>query len=826
MPLSEKDLARVQGIRSTAQGGPVNAPMQAGGSPAVQAKASQNDASFKSQFKNISSDDWSQLFPDESVSKKYFNLMDGKHYNALASMQKNKTQANTYEYWKQTYAKGKEIAQYLNDNRNSFDDKKNKQLNELQKQFFNYHTLAERSSYESWDKKNIDDYSKLKPEDKLAITSTDKKRYRYDDETHSLITVEQYEQNSDDVFRSKNEDFYTNLKTKTNKSLLPERLAFGPGNWIDMYLEKKLGYDPDKDVSQKITPDAGYKTFMSNTSRVKPELKAKVNYVLANWTEQSLNYINENHKSGFSSPVEYKKNRQQAGYLVQDILKEAIASPDQEVKTAALMLNKEINRKGITFDERTSILQDGRFVDRVKKLVTDPAFAYASKENLYKKHKDFFNSSKYLNSNDLKDYAKQKNISVDVAVGQRAARLDKEINMYLNISAEHKTNYDKTKTKFRDELVPKGAPQEFFKKTMFDKNNDLLSYKSWINTFPKDGRQSDLYTPGVQRYEQIIQQLESTYATRANNQDWPQFRERLREKAMNQMTDKDKKDIAVFNSVYYPSGKRHDLGNIEKNKEEHKNQFESFAQQYKDRFDDFVGNEIYYESSMNAGLGAKGAYALEQRSISLNSSSRKATNANNFISFITESTEEAGSAVYVKNGQWNNLDSIEDFQEEGASTKGNKLIQEFFKSKDKHKYDMTYVNTIKDTGQALYMFTDLTTNKKLSVVLPKTMAKGAGERFAQNEYNDDDDYHFDMVGRESLKYYGADAMKYMRDAEIVYNKNTGQKELIAKAHEFADGKFKYVRTETIPLGHNQYLTLDNAVAKAMTLLREYEAQYK
>lgn len=790
---------------------------------------------FKTNYSNLTSENWNGLFENkdnpeqgELLQKTYENLMNGKDLKAYEAMQK--TQPKTFNLWKQTYIKGKQMAEFYNTNNKTMTQSQLNELNKMRSDFINYQQLAKNSSFEVWDK-NVDDYSKLKSEDKKSISLEDNKnRYRYDDETHQLITQGRYEELSNDVYRE--DDFYTNLKTKESSSrgFLSK---MGPGNWIDMIMESATGYKKDNTVEQDITPDQGYKVWIKETGRVKPELKSKVNYVVKNWTQQSLTYINENHKDGFSTAIDFKKNRINASYLVQDIIKEGINSPDAEIKRDALKLNAQVNRKGISYEERTKIYQNPVFVQQITGLVSSSAFAHASRERLYKKYKPSFNTPKYINSNDLKSYSEKSGVDLMTAVAQRTARLDKEITMYLDMSSERKKEYSKTKVDYRNELIPTDKIQENFKELMFNGQGDLRSFGQFYSNLPKDGLKSKYYTPAVQKWiassNSIVPRLDSFSTDEYRSNPGAENAQRNLEKAVGK---KGMQEIEFFRSVY---GNRPGIKNFGQKQSGTapvlvsalQEQYQSFKSSYKQKWNDYEGNLIYPESSMNAGLNAKGVYALGQRAIDLNAETIKAVNANNIVKNVVKLTAKPGSGVYVKDGKWSYLDSIKDFQDEDASIKGNKLLNAFFKNQDKHKYDMAYVNTIKDSGQALYMFTDLTTKKQISIVLPKSTAKNMGEQFASNEYNDDDDFYFDNVGRQSLKFYGADEMKYAKDSEIVYNKHTGQKELRASMYEpDKRGILQFTGYDVVPLGHNQYLTLDNAVVKAMAILKEHEAQYK
>jgi hypothetical protein len=367
---------------------------------------------------------------------------------------------------------------------------------------------------------------------------------------------------------------------------------------------------------------------------------------------------------------------------------------------------------------------------------------------------------------------------------------------------------------------------DVFNKGMFDKGGNPVSFEKWYSSLPTDGTKSSLYTNAVKSFENGMKKVRQN----ANDTE-------LRNLYLENMKDKNAvNEINAYYSIYganytEPKGfmsKVERIPGMTKFKEGQNYQdlekaYNNYKGAYKDKWDNFSQTQYYAVASQMAGLTAKGNYSLIDGDINLQKGVPKSQNAANLINFITQQTEKANAGIYIKQGEWGFDESIKDY--EGEESVKSSTVTNFFKNQDKTTYDLTYVNTIRDSGQALYMFTDNKTKKTLSVVMPKSEAKAMGEQFASNEYNDDDDKWYDMTGREDLKWYGSEdkkLMPYTRDSYI-YNDAAGNKVLFARVTNPETG---VEEEKDIYLGPGSYMTIDQAVQNSMQFLKEYNNQFK
>jgi hypothetical protein len=861
--------ARIDAIRAKSQGtvGVKTQPQQ------------KQPQTFKSQFSNVSDEDWNTLFSgDESGDLKnmYFNLMDGKDMAALKTMKNDPKQATAFNYWKKTYAQGKELATYLNTNRNAWDDENEKEKNAMLAKFQQYHTLSQRAALESLGgNTNIDPSKAYDKTIKGSQARTDEyaNRYIYNNKTHQLMKYQDFQEINQDIKRG--ESFYFNLKLEKD-GMLSDKATAGAGwaagagaaftagavatSWsgpgaivgglVTMAVAGIGGYALTDEADERLTTKhEGYTSYLKTVNGKPPALKSKLNLLLGDWATTSLKLNSPESKGKFGTATEHNNNILNSYSYVQDIIKEGFKSKDKNIQAQTKDLYNQLSQykeKG-DWPGKVKLLQSSTFRQNVEKLIADPAYSYYSKVSLYYKHKDTFAEPKYIDGSKLESYAKEKGIDVSTAQGYRAARLNKEIGMALDKQMERRTIDKNIKDKYRKELSdsdigevsswfkPDGLA-DVFNKGMFDKGGNPVSFQKWYSSLPTEGTKSSLYTNAVKSFEKTMKEVKQKAApgSIAGTEVG------LRNDLLAKMKDKNAvNEINAYYSIYGANYRKsrnsgdyiyttERIPGMTKFKEGQNYQdlekaYNNYKGAYKSKWDNFSETQYYANASQTAGLTARGNYELIDGNINLQRDVPKSVNAANLIRYISKKTEKENQGIYVKQGKWEFNESIKDY--EGEESAKSSTISNFFKNQDKTTYDLTYVNTIRDSGQALYMFTDKKTKKTLSVVMPKSEAKSMGEQFASNEYNDDDDKWYDMTGRENLKWYGSEdkkLMPYTRDSYI-YNDAAGNKVLFTRVTNPETGAEE---EKDIYLGPGSYMTIDQAVQNSMQFLKEYNNQFK
>lgn len=847
----------------------------------VKSEPKPQQSSFKSQFSNISDDDWKVMFSgDESGKLKtmYFNLMEGKDRDAFKAMKADPKQSIALNYWQKTYQQGKELATYFNTNRNAWSEENDKELNSMLIKFQQYHTLSQRAALETLGgDKNIDP---SKAYDAKIKGSTERKdeylnRYIFDKNNMQLRTYEDFQQDNQDIRRG--ESFYSNVKLKKGSGVTPgggaamgagigvmagagaaygaSALSWtGPGAVVGAVVGGIAGAitgyfaADDEDEERLVTKHEGYSTYMKSVYRQPPALKAKLNLVLGDWASESLKLNDPKAKGKFKNTSAYNQNILNSYSYVQDIIREGFKSKNQEVRDKTKLVFDQLAKYKGDWQGKVKLLQSSNFRHDVASLLQDKGYSYYSKVNLYNKHKNTFADPKYIDGDKLKDFSAQNNIDIETAKGMRAARLDREIGQYFELQKSRREIDNNIKTKYRNELSDADVPKikfawyegggegfldtkgfsAFFNKTMFDKGGNPIAFEKWYSQLPARGEQSPLYTSAVKEYQKQLEiaskKPREAFKGYSLEQD---ARNAVKKKYGNQGLE----EINVYNSIYIGNyqtinGRKQIVrdAKVSRNQEAFRDietAYNGYKDAYKSKWDNFESTQHYANSSMGAGLGALGKYELIDGHINLNRDVPKSQNANNLIDFVTKATEKPGSTIFVKSGKWEYNESIKDM--EGEESVKSSTVANFFKNKDNTSYDLTYVNTIRDSGQALYMFTDRKSKKTLSIVMPKSLAKQAGEQFASHEYNDDDDFWFDVSGKQDLKYYGSENFNYSRESYI-YTDAAGNKVLSARVKNPENPNEE--EQKDILLGPSSYMTIDQAVSNAMTFLKQYENQFK
>jgi hypothetical protein len=845
--------ARIDAIRDKSQG------QLSGTTPptvGVKSQPKPDQSSFKSQFSNISNDDWKRLFSgDESgtLNAMYFNLMEGKDQAAFKAMKADPKQALALNYWQKTWQQGKELATYLNTNRNVWSDEKDTELNGMIAKFQQYHQLSQRAAFETLGgDENVDPSKAYDKTIKGSKVRSDEyaNRYVYDPKNKQLITYQNFQENNQDIRRGEwggsnikleDDGILSDKAAGAAKSATTAGTGFmigaaatswtGPGMIIGGLVAAGgsaiAGYALTDEADERVTTKhEGYNAYLKIVNGKPPALKAKLNLLVGDWATTSLKLNSPTAKGKFDNTTKYNDNILKSYSYVQDILREGFKSKDKNIQAKTKLVYDELAKVSKDWSSKVKLLQSSAFRHDVEKLIDDPGYSYYSKVSLYYKHKDNFAEPKYVDGSKLEDFAKQKGVDVSTAQGWRGARLNKEIGMALDKQMERRTKDKNIKDKYRNELSDSDIGEvvpyfkadglsEVFNKRMFDKGGNPVSFEKFWSALPTKGSSSEFYTPSVKLY---TQELEQAYKKERTN--FTSYSPEVEAQAAveKKFGKQGLNEVNVYSSIY--KGRGQTKSNVNDNIEKAYNNYKGA---YKDKWDNFSQTQYYAIASQMAGLTAKGNYSLIDGNINLQKGVPKSQNAANLINFITQQTEKANAGIYVKQGEWGFDESIKDY--EGEESVKSSTITNFFKNQDKTTYDLTYVNTIRDSGQALYMFTDNKTKKTLSVVMPKSEAKAMGEQFASNEYNDDDDKWYDMTGREDLKWYGSEdkkLMPYTRDSYI-YNDAAGNKVLFARVTNPETG---VEEEKDIYLGPGSYMTIDQAVQNSMQFLKEYNNQFK
>jgi hypothetical protein len=845
--------ARIDAIRDKSQG------QLSGTTPptvGVKSQPKPDQSSFKSQFSNISNDDWKRLFSgDESgtLNAMYFNLMEGKDQAAFKAMKADPKQALALNYWQKTWQQGKELATYLNTNRNVWSDEKDTELNGMIAKFQQYHQLSQRAAFETLGgDENVDPSKAYDKTIKGSKVRSDEyaNRYVYDPKNKQLITYQNFQENNQDIRRGEwggsnikleDDGILSDKAAGAAKSATTAGTGFmigaaatswtGPGMIIGGLVAAGgsaiAGYALTDEADERVTTKhEGYNAYLKIVNGKPPALKAKLNLLVGDWATTSLKLNSPTAKGKFDNTTKYNDNILKSYSYVQDILREGFKSKDKNIQAKTKLVYDELAKVSKDWSSKVKLLQSSAFRHDVEKLIDDPGYSYYSKVSLYYKHKDNFAEPKYVDGSKLEDFAKQKGVDVSTAQGWRGARLNKEIGMALDKQMERRTKDKNIKDKYRNELSDSDIGEvvpyfkadglsEVFNKRMFDKGGNPVSFEKFWSALPTKGSSSEFYTPSVKLY---TQELEQAYKKERTN--FTSYSPEVEAQAAveKKFGKQGLNEVNVYSSIY--KGRGQTKSNVNDNIEKAYNNYKGA---YKDKWDNFSQTQYYAIASQMAGLTAKGNYSLIDGNINLQKGVPKSQNAANLINFITQQTEKANAGIYVKQGEWGFDETIKDY--EGEESVKSSTITNFFKNQDKTTYDLTYVNTIRDSGQALYMFTDNKTKKTLSVVMPKSEAKAMGEQFASNEYNDDDDKWYDMTGREDLKWYGSEdkkLMPYTRDSYI-YNDAAGNKVLFARVTNPETG---VEEEKDIYLGPGSYMTIDQAVQNSMQFLKEYNNQFK
>jgi hypothetical protein len=845
--------ARIDAIRDKSQG------QLSGTTPptvGVKSQPKPDQSSFKSQFSNISNDDWKRLFSgDESgtLNAMYFNLMEGKDQAAFKAMKADPKQALALNYWQKTWQQGKELATYLNTNRNVWSDEKDTELNGMIAKFQQYHQLSQRAAFETLGgDENVDPSKAYDKTIKGSKVRSDEyaNRYVYDPKNKQLITYQNFQENNQDIRRGEwggsnikleDDGILSDKAAGAAKSATTAGTGFmigaaatswtGPGMIIGGLVAAGgsaiAGYALTDEADERVTTKhEGYNAYLKIVNGKPPALKAKLNLLVGDWATTSLKLNSPTAKGKFDNTTKYNDNILKSYSYVQDILREGFKSKDKNIQAKTKLVYDELAKVSKDWSSKVKLLQSSAFRHDVEKLIDDPGYSYYSKVSLYYKHKDNFAEPKYVDGSKLEDFAKQKGVDVSTAQGWRGARLNKEIGMALDKQMERRTKDKNIKDKYRNELSDSDIGEvvpyfkadglsEVFNKRMFDKGGNPVSFEKFWSALPTKGSSSEFYTPSVKLY---TQELEQAYKKERTN--FTSYSPEVEAQAAveKKFGKQGLNEVNVYSSIY--KGRGQTKSNVNDNIEKAYNNYKGA---YKDKWDNFSQTQYYAIASQMAGLTAKGNYSLIDGNINLQKDVPKSQNAANLINFITQQTEKANAGIYVKQGEWGFDETIKDY--EGEESVKSSTITNFFKNQDKTTYDLTYVNTIRDSGQALYMFTDNKTKKTLSVVMPKSEAKAMGEQFASNEYNDDDDKWYDMTGREDLKWYGSEdkkLMPYTRDSYI-YNDAAGNKVLFARVTNPETG---VEEEKDIYLGPGSYMTIDQAVQNSMQFLKEYNNQFK
>ena len=728
--------------------------------------------------------------------------------------------------------------------------------------FRQYHQLSERAAFETLGgNKNIDPSKAYDKTIKGSQARTDEyaNRYVFDPTNKQLITYQNFQENNQDIKRGdwggsdiklKEEGMISDKAAAGSNWAAGAGLAFmggaaatswsGPGaivgGLVTMAAFGIAGYSLTDEADERVTTKhQGYNTYLKNVNGKPPALKAKLNLLLGDWATTSLKLNSPESKGKFDNTTKYNDNILNSYSYVQDILKEGFKSKDKNIQAKTKLVYNELAKVSKDWSSKVKLLQSSTFRQDVEKLIDDPAYSYYSKVSLYYKHKDKFAEPKYVDGSKLEDFAKQKGVDVSTAQGWRGARLNKEIGMALDKQMERRTMDKNIKDKYRNELsdsdigevVPYFKAEgfsELFNKGMFDKGGNPISFEKWWSSLPAKGESSNLYTSSVKLYTQELEK-----ANKREKTNFTAYSPEAEAKAAveKKFGEQGLNEVNVYSSIYtgnynertYVKGGKTKGGK----KDDIEIAFNNYKDAYKSKWDKFSETQYYAVASQMAGLTAKGNYSLIDGHINLQKDVPKSQNALNLISYITKQTENANAGIYVKQGKWEFNESIKDY--EGEESVKSYTITNFFKNQDKTTYDLTYVNTIRDSGQALYMFTDNKTKKTLSVVMPKSEARAMGDQFASNEYNDDDDKWYDMTGKEDLKWYGSEdkkQMPYTRDSYI-YNDAAGNKVLFTRVTNPETGAEEQ---KDIFLGYGSYMTIDQAVQNSMQFLKEYNNQFK
>lgn len=747
-----------------------------------------------------------ELFGDDDDATKDFKyIMNGMDKWARDAIVKKGVYGQSKQYFSEATNAAIKMADYYTTNVKKLTTQKqadefNAELNLMRKDYYAKHTLAnislttvigdkQKTQYLKGDlkAKGMSDFGEDREGSKLV----------FDYDTRKIITKQYAEEKSENVFKS--DKFYTDLKTKKDDPWYVDMWnAMGPGGGIN----KSLGLNEiDMTVESSIDKTAGYKAFYKGAQNRPKEVDYRLDYFIKNWTQEAIFLTGKDQISKFKKQSDYYTTMNKTRGYVNDILMAAKTSKNTDIQNFASKLNKGLaERKGDWPGTMEFIRANA---NDISSIVNNKEFSYYAKENLYNKYKTVYNKTKFISDPENKLSTEYKAKLID--------KYSSQLDFGLTNLKTQRADYKKTKEDVRANFAADTIGEKLLKKTMFNQQGDLLSYNSWIKQFPEDGRTSDLYTAGVKKYDSYMNQLKA-----AGNYSVLEMRQAV----MNRLSATEKNELVQYGLVY-KFNTRDDLYKGPSNSNL-KEDYNNYKTKYKESFTNFDVKGSFARSSMENGLGANGMYSLEQRQINFaKGTSKKAVNASELITKITKSLEGGESDMVVLNRNWNNIDSKRDF--DGTSDKEHlSLINNFFKDKDKSNFNLTYINKYKDPGNVVYIFKNLTTQKEISIAMPKATAKGFKESFAMAEYDDSDDFHFDLKGEKDLQNYMG-ATKHTRNARIY--QDSGEKIFEAEVDVWNAEKQKFEPQKfTKSLGPSIYLPIDDATTAAINWLKEYEKE--
>jgi len=824
MPIDNNTQSRIEGIRRMAGGAP-RTPAPSNTAPAVgnvPAPGVSNPAPKKTplqvSYPNLTDDDMENLFTEDGV-KDFKYLMNGMDAWAKKQLLENPKYSQSKQYFLAAKKSAVEIANYYTANKDKWTDKSIAELERMRKDYFTKQTIAQRSLVAFIDKKEADKLTKEGIKEGYDLRKLGKEhaevKMLWDPEEGKIVTRKYMDEKNEEVFRS--EKFYSDLKTYKDDPWYVDVGNFlkkiGPGNWIDNAMDNSD--DEDMLVKQKIAENYGYTTFMKESGRRPPELEWKLNYMLKNWSKESITLMNKAHKDSFGGKVsDYYKNINNTMRFVYDVLDAGQKSKNADVQKLTKELREGLRKNSDSWSDKVEFIrQNGSYVYDI---INNKEFGYYSKVALFQKHKDVFNHSRYIG-----DDAGQK--LSQTQKGQRIDRIYGEVDMMLKNIENQKKDFRALKDKYRNELKAETPEERFFRDNMFNKAGDVISVSDfYYKKVPADGTKSPLFTDNVKKYIEVYNQHLWEPGVPRKNQI-PNYRH-AGIMAQRAVGEKGYAEFNLFSKFYGTNpdnenfGKRHKTVNPNL-----KESYNAYKNQYKQKFNEFEASSHFKYSAMAAGFGAKGFYELEQREINFaKMNSKKAVNASNLITNVGKALKDNNAAIYVKDGAWSHLDSITDMQDEDNAANFKKVFDGFFKDKESANFNLRYVNAYKDKGFVIYTFENLKTNKELSIAMPKSYARGIGDEFASAAYDDSDDFHFDMVGEKKLTNLAGD-LKHIRNPRIYYDKGSGQKVFDAEIDFWNEDQKKFVpQQRKIPLGDTGYVTIDDATRTALTWIKQYE----
>lgn len=810
MPISEKQEAALKAIE--VETGVAKAP-----TPKT-ADKSTSKTPLQISYPTLTDDKLSQLFGDnDDVTKDFKYLMNGMDDWSRNAIINKGVYGQSKVYFGEAKSAAMKVADYYTANIDKLyskadADKFNAEINRLTKDYATKHTLANISlSTVIGDKQKAQFIKGQKPVTRFG-ENREGSNLVFDHDERKIVTKKYLEEKNETVYRGVS--VFTDLKTKKNDPWYTDlyhgaQALSNPGSSSGIQgMMSLMGYG-DMSVEQDIDATAGYKAFYKGTQNRPKEVDYRLNYFMKNWATQSVFLMGQNQISKFEKKSDYYTNMNKTRGFVNDILVAAKDSKNPEIQRFASKLNKGLaENKGDWKGTIEFIRENG---NDISSIVNHKEFSYYAKERLYNKYKTVYDDTKYIHDPENKMSREFKASVID--------KYSSQLDLGLKTLKEQRADYKLAKEEAIRTLGStlegsKGTSTEkLFHSTMFYGNGDPKSYDKWIKEFPEDGRKSKLYTPAVQKFNQTLADIKATGKYNAMM---------ARKLATDRLSDSEKAELNQYGAVYN-FNQRHDLFKGPSNYDL-KGHYNSFKNKYKEQFNTLDFTQSFTRGAMENGMGANGIYALEQREINFKrGTSKKAVNASELIAKVQKSLETGESDMVVVNRAWSKLDSKSDFN--GISDKDNlATINNFFKDKDKSNFNLTYVNKYKDPGSVVYIFKNLTTNKELSISMPKATAKGMKEAFAMAEYDDSDDFHFKLKGEKDLKnYHSMGTSKPIKYAKIY--QDSGDKIFEAEIDVWNEAEQKFLPEKFIQsLGPSQFISIDDATNASLIWLKEYEKQ--